>query len=766
MFKKIFILSLIFTLTLSAITGATKGSADVSQGSFVYNLEIVTPKGTAGVKPELAVSYNSSSGMNSIFGLSFSLSGLSSIMKCNEQLFEEKQDSSRTFNYCLDGQKLVLVDESQTYGEANTEYRTEINSNSKIVKTQKGWKVWSKDGLIREYGFTVDSKIGDSFFNLNQIKDRYGNAIDFVYQNEENRKNIKEILYSNNKIEFNYEAREDKKVVSSHGVSFNVDQRVHSIVIKTDGQQISSYVFAYDYHDNKSRMKNIQECSGGECLEPLTIEWEESRETHFGEFELKMPSGEGTHSYNYVTGSDRYGVYSALIDMNGDGLPDRVGHENSKTGVKGLHVALNTGSGFGEFKLWLKSGYGGHTYNRITGSDSNGVYSALIDMNGDGLPDRVGHHNYQTGVDGLHVALNTGSGFGEFKLWLKSGYGGHTYNYITGSNSDGVYSALIDMNGDGLPDRVGHHNYQTGVGGLHVSLNQGTHPSIKKISNGKDQEIEVEYSTLRDTEIYTPYTDATTPNIDIKASAMKVVKTLKTINGIGGFNKTHFKYEGYKTNRERGSLGFAKVITIDDSSSTRSVSNFSQTFPFVGVVESGEVYIDGNKVSDTEAVLEEKHYFTNQKIIDIESQSNIENKYNLDGSLLVTKSTINENFDRYGNIGTVHTITEKGGVSFKKITISTYENDTSNWILGRLKSAIVVHIDDNGERLERTSSFTYDSATGTLKTETIEPGSDKQLNKSYEYDQYGNKISEIVSGNGIEARETKYLYDEYGKNII
>ncbi|VVM18651.1 hypothetical protein BSPWISOXPB_7904 [uncultured Gammaproteobacteria bacterium] len=47
-----------------------------------------------------------------------------------------------------------------------------------------------------------------------------------------------------------------------------------------------------------------------------------------------------------------------LIDINGDGLPDRVFDQNPKTGQAGFFVYLNTGNGFDSGKQW-QSNLGG-----------------------------------------------------------------------------------------------------------------------------------------------------------------------------------------------------------------------------------------------------------------------------------------------------------------------------------------------------------------------------------------------------------------------
>ncbi len=1027
MMQIFFTLFLFFSVTVYAnIVGATKGNIDVAQGSLTYDIDILTPKGIAGLKPSLGINFNSSSGVNSFLGKNFSLSGLSTILECNESLFSEKNDPSRNFNYCIDGQKLLLVDTTQVYGSSGSEYRTEINAFSKIIKTSNAWKVYTKDGLIYEYGNTSDSKDGEAFFRVNQIQDRYGNKIIFKYASTNDERFIEQITYADNSIDFVYEDRTDKRAVYSKGIKSNINKRLSSIVVKTNNQEISSYNLTYEMINNASRIVSIQECSMESCLQSVDFTWTLSLDETYNDFNLWQASGEGTntnnyisgsdsngtysalidmngdglpdrvshknyktgaiglhvalnngngfdgmqlwhasgqgpHTNNYITGSNNDGVYSALLDMNGDGLPDRVGHHNYKTGVDGLHVALNTGSGFGEFTLWYASGQGPHTNNYITGSNTNGTYSGFMDMNGDGLPDKIGHHNYKTGVAGLHVALNTGSGFGEFKLWQASGIGVHTNNYLVGSNSSGTYSALMDMNGDGLPDRVsnknyqtnvdglhialntgsgfgefklwqssgigvhsnnyvtgqdssgvysaladmngdglpdrvssknyqtnatglhvafntgngfapmqlwhasgqgphtnnyitrsdsngtysaladmngdglpdrvGHHNYQTGTAGLHVALNtgsgfgefklwfpsgQGAHTNnyitgsntsgeysvlmdidgdgfpdrvghnnfktntnglfvafspkktsqVTKISNAKDQNVYVQYSTLRDSEIYTPSITSVYPTMDLKASSMQVVKAFSVNDGIGGLNETTFKYAGFKINGERGSLGFDKVETLNELSKSRAVSTFMQNYPFIGVTKDSASFINNIKISDTVSSINVARLHINQNILNLQTIQQIQNKYDINGTHLLESITNNSNFDIYGNIGTVETITQKDDTVYKKTTQSTYANYEDKWILSRLLTASVTHAHADGSTVQKSSAFEYDETTGTLNKEIIEPSSQKELAKSYTYDSYGNKIAETILASGESPRTSKFFYDTKAKNQI
>lgn len=164
--------------------------------------------------------------------------------------------------------------------------------------------------------------------------------------------------------------------------------------------------------------------------------------------------------------------YSSFVDMNGDGLPDRINHRNYDLpgDPLGIYVSLNTGSEFSSTKiLWGQSVRTEENY--ATWASGETIYSGLIDMNGDGLLDKVDHYNYANTSDGygIYVSLNDGVGsFGTKQKWLT----------VTRNEqacfSWGDYSGFLDINRDGLPDRVDHYDYSTGTPGIWVTINTGS----------------------------------------------------------------------------------------------------------------------------------------------------------------------------------------------------------------------------------------------------------------------------------------------------
>jgi len=178
------------------------------------------------------------------------------------------------------------------------------------------------------------------------------------------------------------------------------------------------------------------------------------------------PSGTDWGEANYIRKPDK-GSKADVIDMDGDGLPDRVVYDRTKP-YDTWRVYFNNGNGFNSGENWSnpsiwKSGiywFG----NVIRDIDTHGTSTDVIDMNGDGRPDRVVYdkdYNYDPQNPQpayWKVYLNTGSGFDpNYISWLNpSPWSDINGNYIRNTNTlgYGTYTDVIDLNGDGLPDRV------------------------------------------------------------------------------------------------------------------------------------------------------------------------------------------------------------------------------------------------------------------------------------------------------------------------
>ena len=156
-----------FTALLLAPLGASaQGNVDLYTGTANYTIPIVTPPGTNGVGPSLALQYSSDAG-DGWLGNGWSLSGLGYIERHGPNYGPSPNyvDATDTFSTNLNGgHKLVYNGSDPGTGAAGKFYRTQIESYLKIemvgVNTDAVhyWVVTDKNGVKYFFGQSSNSR--------------------------------------------------------------------------------------------------------------------------------------------------------------------------------------------------------------------------------------------------------------------------------------------------------------------------------------------------------------------------------------------------------------------------------------------------------------------------------------------------------------------------------------------------------------------------------------------------------------------------------
>jgi RHS repeat-associated protein len=266
-----------------------------------------------------------------------------------------------------------------------------------------------------------------------------------------------------------------------------------------------------------------------------------------------------------------------MLDINGDGLPDRVMVVVSSTSdgaalpqyQTNLIVELNNGYGFEPAIVWpgvdpyYNEGCGGGTTAGINelGDDYQVAYK---DVNGDGLPDRIiACQCAVTGFNNFMVQINTGSGFAPLINWGPTFSQGQT----TDTSACGIQTpiaTLMDINGDGLPDRVEAVEYPTtGSNYFVVELSSGPFPDLlTNVANGLGGVVSATYkpSTQYDNR---QSTSSPTPQY-LLPFPMYTVSSVSVGDGLSSTNTTTYNYSGgYWNPTLRQFNGFAQTTVAD-----------------------------------------------------------------------------------------------------------------------------------------------------------------------------------------------------------
>ncbi len=441
-------------LAQTTVAGKIPGEFSVSpSGAAVYRIPIEVPPGVAGMQPQLALSYNSQSG-NGIMGVGWSIEGLSAIGRCPKTLATDGVRGAVRLNtedrFCLDGQRLINV--AGAYGAAGSEYRTELESFSRITahgsaggsaaNGPERFTVQTKAGLTLEYGATADSRIEAQgkvvvrLWALNRMTDASGNAIDFTYVEDQagGQYLIDTVSYAGRNVKFHYEDRPDRFVGYQSGSKVSQTRRLKAVETRAGGIVLRRAEVGYlpiSAPTEKSRPDRWTVCSAGQCLASLSLVYQTAQGMAFGHRELAV--GDGPH----------FAVRT--VDMNSDGRADLALWSN---GPAGFVQRTRLGDGAGGF---------GHHQQVLSHSPGENRSVHYVDVNGDGKPDLL-HTSFErihvrppgTSIDGgydatsLNIVVAIGDGQGGFDASASQGS-------IERLEEEHTISPA-DLNGDGHAD--------------------------------------------------------------------------------------------------------------------------------------------------------------------------------------------------------------------------------------------------------------------------------------------------------------------------
>ncbi|MEQ9497387.1 MAG: RHS repeat-associated core domain-containing protein [Deltaproteobacteria bacterium] len=442
--------------------GSLVGSHTVDgRGHFNYTVPLQLPPARRGVGPELELTYNSGAG-NGIFGMGFSLVGLSEITRCpgGSALpgtgFDELVPGSGVADtYCLDGDRMVRVDGE---GWFTTETDPTVRIERAVAPDKPpldgfppstkacGYVVYSQDGTIRRYGCTSDSteSLPDDpsplKYALSKVWDRSSNYYDVEYLEISGRIiGPKQIRYTGNskteteptrRITFEYTRDDDPRpdpLYDREQEDLVILKRVTKIVIEAESYNDKTWEYLLTYSNagstGRSRIEKIRYCSEDHCLPDTRFDWQ---------------IGQNGFGGAYPTAAVAPVLHSPCMapkvgDFDGDGLDD----------------ILSSGADCGELRLAKGDpdvGLVAHEFSSFVGDLSQvpalpNAPPLLIDLNADDAADylRIRDDARAYRVDFVKQQPPTYA-----SSYEKDPYG-----------IEILHAVVADMDGDGLSDLLG-----------------------------------------------------------------------------------------------------------------------------------------------------------------------------------------------------------------------------------------------------------------------------------------------------------------------
>ncbi|ABE53494.1 Rhs family protein-like protein [Shewanella denitrificans OS217] len=293
------------------VIGLTAGQFKVTEsGAATYSIPLNLPPATAGVMPQVGLSYNSQGG-EGILGMGWNISGLSAIARCPKSIAIDGKIEGIKYNtsdaLCFNGQRLMLN------ANSTNEYHTEIDNFSVItafngtngpeyftVTTQSNETHYygkapnnistSEDAYVERGGYAAKSAA--KLWALKAIVDNKGNYIryDYIKNVTKGSHILNSIAYGGNetlatapynRIEFIYtDVARSLEGYSDGGILTN-NKRLKQVIVKQDSDVFRSYNFTWlltSIPEERNYVTGIQECfneSNTDCLPATKFEFEQ-----------------------------------------------------------------------------------------------------------------------------------------------------------------------------------------------------------------------------------------------------------------------------------------------------------------------------------------------------------------------------------------------------------------------------------------------------------------------------------------------------------
>ncbi|MFZ5442533.1 MAG: toxin TcdB middle/N-terminal domain-containing protein [Myxococcota bacterium] len=386
----------------------------LNSGSATESIPIKLPPGTAGMTPQLAITYDSGSG-NGELGIGWSLPVASMQLQTEKGLPRYSGQDT----WLLSGAELVKL--------PNGTWR--LKNEGRFVRVRQSGAHFEVDlpsGNTQRFGLSPESRIEDAGrvfqLMLEEEVDRFQNRISYFYEKHGGRPSLTRIEYNRragaaqNHVELEWEQRPDVLTDYKPGFKTVAARRLKRIRVFGGTSQLARYEFTYVMGTGLSLLDSVVMFGDDDrtTFPPLTFEYS-------GMSNGAHPSAMSNGPVQ-LPGSN---LDAELTDFDGDGFVDVL------VAATGQHQWARNIGGL-RFAAPRPVAAAPNVALQTTGVE-------LGDMNGDGLADLLAH----TGTTAFRYFAASGDGD-----WRPA----ETFTSMPSFNLEDGATRLVDLDFDKLPD--------------------------------------------------------------------------------------------------------------------------------------------------------------------------------------------------------------------------------------------------------------------------------------------------------------------------